>query len=109
MDSFQKQKGSSGTLFYQVELESLQICHDMPLPEELAIEREDIRKIYVCLKRYTVDQQLVIMLRFIRSLSLFETAKALGWTEGKVRDTQHRAIKKLKELFPRKQTGANKE
>ena len=44
-------------------IESLQICHDMPLPEELAIEREDIRKIYVCLKRCTLDQQLVIMLR----------------------------------------------
>jgi RNA polymerase sigma-70 factor (ECF subfamily) len=99
MDSFRKQKGSSGTLFYQVELESLQICHDMPLPEELAIEREDIRKIYVCLKRCTLDQQLVIMLRFIQDLSLFETAKALGWTEGKVKNTQHRAIKKLKSFF----------
>ena len=55
MDSFRKQKGSSGTLFYHVELESLQIRHDMPLPEELAIEREDIRKIYVCLKRCTLD------------------------------------------------------
>ena len=99
MDSFRKQKGSSGTSFYQVELESLQICHDMPLPEELAIEREDIRKIYVCLKRCTIDQQLVITLRFIQDLSLFETAKALGWTEGKVKTTQHRAIKKLKSFF----------
>ncbi|MEI2401183.1 sigma factor-like helix-turn-helix DNA-binding protein, partial [Paenibacillus phytohabitans] len=41
-------------------------------------------------------QRLVLILRYIQSLSIAETAKALGWTESKVKTTQHRALKVLK-------------
>jgi RNA polymerase sigma-70 factor (ECF subfamily) len=32
----------------------------------------------------------------MQSLSIAETAEALGWTESKVKTTQHRALKQLK-------------
>jgi RNA polymerase sigma-70 factor, ECF subfamily len=44
----------------------------------------------------TVDQRSVVILRFLNDLSITETAEALGWTESKVKTTQHRALKVLK-------------
>ncbi|BBW95781.1 RNA polymerase sigma factor SigX [Geobacillus icigianus] len=73
-----------------------QISADGPQPEELAIQNEEIQQLYRCLARCTLDQQLVLVLRFIQSLSIAETAEALGWTESKVKTTQHRALKALK-------------
>ncbi len=54
---------------------------------------------YRGLARCTVDQRLVLVLRFIQSLSIAETAEALGWTESKVKTTQHRALKALKQYM----------
>jgi RNA polymerase sigma-70 factor (ECF subfamily) len=67
-----------------------------PLPEEMAIQNEEVQLMYRCLDKCTMDQRLVIVLRFIQSLSIAETAEALGWTESKVKTTQHRALKVLK-------------
>ena len=36
---------------------------------------------------------MVIIMRYFQDLSIAETAEILGWTEGKVKTTQHRAIK----------------
>jgi|UPI00041C91A8 RNA polymerase sigma-70 factor (ECF subfamily) len=72
---------------------------DEPMPEEVAIQKEEIQLMYRCLARCTVDQQLVLVLRFIQSLSIAETAAALGWTESKVKTTQHRALKALKQYM----------
>ena len=44
----------------------------------------------------TMDQRSVIILRYLQDLSIAETAQALGWTESKVKTTQHRALKVLK-------------
>ena len=38
---------------------------------------------------------MVIVMRYFQDLSIAETAVVLGWTEGKVKTTQHRAIKSL--------------
>ena len=38
---------------------------------------------------------MVIVMRYFQDLSIAETAEVLGWTEGKVKTTQHRAIKAL--------------
>ena len=38
---------------------------------------------------------MVIIMRYFHDLSIAETAEVLGWTEGKVKTTQHRAIKSL--------------
>ncbi|ANB61947.1 RNA polymerase sigma factor SigX [Anoxybacteroides amylolyticum] len=68
-----------------------------PLPEEIAVQREEIQLMYRCLSHCTVDQRLVVVLRFIQGLSVAETAETLGWTESKVKTTQHRALKRLKQ------------
>ena len=41
----------------------------------------------------TGDQKMVIVMRYFQELSITETAEILNWTEGKVKTTQHRAIK----------------
>jgi RNA polymerase sigma-70 factor (ECF subfamily) len=41
----------------------------------------------------------VIVLRHIEDLPVPEVASLLGWTEGKVRTTLHRALKRLRELL----------
>jgi RNA polymerase sigma-70 factor, ECF subfamily len=66
------------------------------LPEEIAVQREEIQLIYRCLDLCTIDQRLVIIMRYIHELSINETADSLGWTESKVKTTQHRALKVLK-------------
>ncbi|MGO4889660.1 RNA polymerase sigma factor SigX [Anaerobacillus sp. MEB173] len=67
-----------------------------PLPEEVVTQREEVQQLYRQLRNCTLDQQQVIILRYIQSLSITETAAVLGWTESKVKTTQHRALKSLK-------------
>jgi RNA polymerase sigma-70 factor (ECF subfamily) len=38
-------------------------------------------------------------MRYIHELTITETADALGWTESKVKTTQHRALKVLKKYM----------
>lgn len=44
-------------------------------------------------------RKMVIIMRFIQELSIQETAEILGWTTGKVKTTQHRALKNLRLLL----------
>jgi RNA polymerase sigma-70 factor (ECF subfamily) len=60
------------------------------------MQREEYQYIYQCLDHCTVDQRIVIIMRYIQELSIAETAEALNWTESKVKTTQHRALKVLK-------------
>ncbi|MCZ0754542.1 RNA polymerase sigma factor SigX [Anoxybacillus sp. J5B_2022] len=77
---------------------TVQPLHDpSPLPEEIAVQNEEIQLMYRCLGGCTIDQRLVVVLRFIQGLSVAETAEALGWTESKVKTTQHRALKRLRQ------------
>ncbi len=66
------------------------------MPDEIAVQREEIQMIYRCLDLCTIDQRLVIIMRYIHELTITETADSLGWTESKVKTTQHRALKVLK-------------
>lgn len=70
-------------------------------PDELAILNEEMKELLDALDTCTGDQKLVIHMRFIHDLSIAESASILGWTEGKVKTTQHRAI-----LALRKKLGA---
>ncbi|WP_026570088.1 MULTISPECIES: RNA polymerase sigma factor SigX [Sediminibacillus] len=69
------------------------------LPEEIAEQNEEVRQIYHCLDKCSLDQKSVIILRYIQSFSLKETAETLGWSISKVKTTQHRAIKALRQLL----------
>jgi RNA polymerase sigma-70 factor, ECF subfamily len=67
-----------------------------PLPDEIAEQQEEIQNLYRCLDDCTVDQKSVIILRYIQSFSIRETAEILNFSESKVRTTQHRGLKVLK-------------
>ncbi len=84
---------------FELSEKEYQIKDEDPLPEEIVEEREEMKQVYDALRKCTLDQQQVIILRYIESLSISETATILGWSESKVKTTQHRAIKALKELL----------
>lgn len=69
------------------------------LPEEIVVANQEIQQIYQKLQACSIDQKQVIILRYIQSFSIQETADIMGWTISKVKTTQHRAIKKLQELL----------
>ncbi|WP_270182525.1 RNA polymerase sigma factor SigX [Alkalihalobacillus sp. CinArs1] len=72
---------------------------DTPLPEEIVMQKEDVQAIYHSLKNCTLDQQQVLILRYIQEFTVNETAEVLQWSVSKVKTTQHRAIKALRELL----------
>ncbi|MFC7320733.1 RNA polymerase sigma factor SigX [Halobacillus campisalis] len=69
------------------------------LPEELMEKNEQSRRIYHGLDQCTTDQKNVIILRFIQGMSIHETAETLGFSESKVKTTQHRGLKVLKRVL----------
>lgn len=64
-------------------------------PEEAYILTDEIQQLYRCLDTCSKNQKEVIVLRFLQQFSIKETADILGWSESKVKTTQHRAIKSL--------------
>ncbi|SFE79071.1 RNA polymerase sigma factor SigX [Alteribacillus iranensis] len=70
-----------------------------PLPEEIVTARDEVREIYEAMGHCTSDQYQVLILRYIESLSIRETAEVLGWSESKVKTTQHRALRKIKDIL----------
>lgn len=113
IDYFRKQRGWKKWVLTKLDFSEVQVKDHLPLPEEISEQREEIQTIYKCLDQCTMDQKMVILLRYIHELSISETAAALSWTESKVKTTQHRAIKALKrymeereekEVMPREET-----
>lgn len=100
MDFFRKQQRHKNRiadfLNWNQEIENLKDRE--ALPEEILVADEEIQKIYKLLDQCTLDQKNVLILRYIQSLSIKETAEILSWSKSKVKTTQHRAIKKLQKL-----------
>lgn len=84
---------------FELSEKEYQIRDEEPLPDEIVVGQEEMKEVYKMLGKCTLDQQQVIILRYIESLSITETASILGWTESKVKTTQHRALKALKDLL----------
>ena len=63
------------------------------MPDDFVVLNEEMKELLEVLDTCTGDQKMVIQMRFIHDFSIAETADILGWTEGKVKTTQHRAIK----------------
>ncbi|MBB5174238.1 RNA polymerase sigma factor SigX [Texcoconibacillus texcoconensis] len=82
--------------WFDVHERDFEVSDSEPLPEEIVIQRDEMKDVYKQLRRCRIDQQQVIVLRYLQGLSINETAEVLGWTESKVKTTQHRAIQKLK-------------
>ena len=96
IDFFRKQKGWKEKILEKFDWSTNQVKDEYPIPEEITVQKEEITWIYKCLEFCTVDQRSVIVLRYLQDLSIAETAQALGWTESKVKTTQHRSLKVLK-------------
>ncbi|WP_345239091.1 RNA polymerase sigma factor SigX [Pontibacillus salipaludis] len=97
IDFFRKQKRKRNRImeFFDWGEQGHLIQDDQPIPEEIALQNEEIQKMYHCLERCTTDQKTVIILRYIQSMSIQETAEILGMTVSKVKTTQHRGMKAL--------------
>ncbi|WP_342395199.1 RNA polymerase sigma factor [Bacillus sp. T2.9-1] len=91
IDHFRKQKNS-----YSFDCEiPIHIKDEQALPEEMALYKEQLDWLNHLLKCCTVDQKKVIYCRYLKDMSIVETALNLGWSESKVKTTQHRALKLL--------------
>jgi len=96
IDHFRKQSVRKKRSFDSFDWESIQLTSDDMRPDELLIVDYEKKQLLEQLNGCTGDQKMVIVLRFFQQLSIQETADALGWTESKVKTTQHRAIQHLK-------------
>ncbi|MGN1386824.1 MAG: RNA polymerase sigma factor SigX [Bacillus sp. (in: firmicutes)] len=99
IDYFRKQRNWKQRLFSNFDWGRETIKDETPLPEEIAILHDDVKTLYKCLDCCNIDQKSVLILRYVQSLSIAETAEILNWTDSKVKTTQHRALKVLKEIF----------
>ncbi len=92
IDHFRKQKS-----FYSFDSEiPIHIKDEQPLPDEITLQKEQLDWIKQLLRCCTADQKKVIYCRYLKEMSIGETAINLGWSESKVKTTQHRALKLLK-------------
>jgi RNA polymerase sigma-70 factor, ECF subfamily len=95
IDWFRKQKTIRRRISERFDWDNQQIEDDQPLPDEVALQNEQVQWMYRALDACSIDQRAVLILRYIQELSIAETADALRWTTSKVKTTQHRAIKQL--------------
>jgi len=78
--------------------DTFELIDHAPTPEELAIARDERRRLQTALAALPGDQQRIIELR-LAGLDGPEIASALGRTPGAIRTAQHRAIAKLRTLL----------
>ncbi|GAA0599653.1 RNA polymerase sigma factor SigX [Virgibacillus siamensis] len=79
-----------------------------PLPDEIAEQNEEIKRMYHYLDKCTPEQKSVLILRYIQSFSIQETAEILDFSISKVKTTQHRGLKRLeKRMIEANQKGGN--
>lgn len=95
IDHFRKKSVRQKHQFDQFDWEQSELISSGSTPDEVLTLNEEMRQLLQVLDTCTGDQKMVIVLRYFQELSIAETAETLGWTEGKVKTTQHRAIKTL--------------
>ena len=119
IDHFRKNSVRKKHLFDKFDWEKSELISTGILPDEMAVMNEEMKELLNELDTCTGDQKMVIVMRYFHDLSIAEAAEVLGWTEGKVKTTQHRAIKALQrkmnvlpcrrgKLDDRKQVGRSK-
>lgn len=99
IDHFRKQKNWKQRIFENFDWSRETIQDTQPLPEEITELNDEMKIIYRSLKQCSVDQRMVLILRYVQALSINETAEILGWTVSKVKTTQHRALKAVRALL----------
>ncbi|MBS4176473.1 RNA polymerase sigma factor SigX [Lederbergia citrea] len=99
IDHFRKHKSWKERLYEKFDWDRHQVKDLAPLPEETALKNEDIKILYECLDLCNTNYRIILILRYINGLTIAEAAEALNWTESKVKTTQHRALKSLREVM----------
>ncbi|MPQ24845.1 RNA polymerase sigma factor SigX [Bacillus paralicheniformis] len=96
IDWFRKQQTIRQRILGTFDWEKQDVKDRKPLPEDVVMQNENLKEIFEALDKCTLDQRSVIVLRFIQGYSISETAKALNFSESKVKTTQHRGLKVLR-------------
>jgi RNA polymerase sigma-70 factor, ECF subfamily len=99
MDHFRKQKSWKQRILPNFNVDVQPLKDLGPIPEEIAVQKDELQSIYQSLHVCNDNQRAVIVLRFIQDLSISETAAVLNWSESKVKTTQHRALKIIKKYM----------
>lgn len=97
IDHFRKQAVRQKHSLDFFDWETEQLHSTTPLPEDVLQANDEFMEVQTALEHCTGDQKMVIIMRYFQELSIAETAQILDWTEAKVKTTQHRAIKFLKQ------------
>ena len=71
--------------------------------EDAAIMKEEVEKVFESLNKCSKDQQSVLILRYLHSFSIQETAEILNFSVSKVKTTQHRGLQLLRKLLEEKE------
>jgi RNA polymerase sigma-70 factor, ECF subfamily len=109
IDHFRKQKNWKNRIAEKFDWNRQDLKTEEALPEEIALANEEVWLLYDCLKKCSTDYRLVIITRYLQQLSIVETAEVLGWSESKVKTTQHRAIKLLRKEMSRRLRGEDED
>lgn len=101
IDHFRSQKSRKKRLlnFFDWGERGEDIQDHLPLPDEIVIKNEEMNKVYHYLDKCTADQKSVLILRFIQSFSIQETAEILSFSISKVKTTQHRGLMLLRQYL----------
>ena len=105
IDYFRKTNVRQRHTFDAFDWEQEQLISPNKSPEQFAELNDEMKRLLAVLEQCTGDQKMVIVMRYFQELSVAETADILGWTEGKVKTTQHRAIKVLREKLNKLEQG----
>jgi len=105
IDYFRKANVRQRHTFDAFDWEQEQLISPTKSPEHFVELSDEMKHLLAVLEQCTGDQKMVIVMRYFQELSVAETADILGWTEGKVKTTQHRAIKALREKLNKLEQG----
>jgi len=97
IDHFRKQAVRQKHSLDFFDWETEQLHSTTPSPEDMLQASDEFMQVESALENCTGDQKMVIIMRYFQDLSIAETAQILDWTEAKVKTTQHRAIKFLRQ------------
>ncbi len=105
IDHFRKEKNWKQRLMENFEWSRENIADEQALPDEIAQMNEDMQAVYRSLDLCSIDQRMVIILRYIKGLTIAETAAVLNWKTSKVKTTQHRALKAIRSILEENERG----
>lgn len=105
IDHFRKQAVRRKRQMESFDWETMQLASGEMEPADLTLLNDEMQHMLRQLNNCSGDQKMVIVLRYFQQLSIAETADALGWTESKVKTTQHRAIHYLRQAMSTEREG----